>query len=131
NDEKQGEEARKLYAEANEFLDEIMEKKMVQANAVFGIWPANSEGDDVVLYEDETRQKEIGRFFHLRQQEKKKPGTANFCLSDFVAPIDSGKIDYCGGFVTTGGIGIEKWKDEYRADHNDFKAILLEAVADR
>ncbi len=131
NDEKQGGEARKLYAEANEFLYEIVEKKMVQANAVFGIWPANSEGDDVVLYEDETRQKEIGRFFHLRQQEKKKPGIANFCLSDFVAPIDSGKIDYCGGFVTTGGIGIEKWKDEYRADHNDFKAILLEAVADR
>ncbi len=131
NDEKQGEAARKLYAEANEFLDEIIEKKMLQANAVFSIWPANADGDDVVLYEDESRQKEIGRFFHLRQQEKKKPGIANFCLSDFVAPIDSEKIDYCGGFVTTGGIGIEKWKDEYRADHNDFKAILLEAMADR
>ncbi len=130
-DGEQGEEAKKLYAEANEFLDEIIEKKMLQANAVFGIWPANSDGDDVILYEDETRQKEVGRFFHIRQQEKKKEGLTNFCLSDFVAPVESGKIDYCGGFATTGGIGIEKWKDAYRADNNDFKAIMLEALADR
>lgn len=131
NDEEQGEAARKLYAEANEFLDEIIEKKMVQANAVFGIWPANADGDDVVLYEDESREKEIGRFYHFRQQERKKPGQANFCLSDFVAPIDSGIIDYCGGFATTGGIGIEKWKEQFLAENNDFKAIMLEALADR
>ncbi|MFV0591871.1 MAG: methionine synthase [Draconibacterium sp.] len=130
-DEKQGEEAKKLYQEANEFLDEIIEKKMLQANAAFGIWPANADGDDVVLYEDETRSKEIGRFYHIRQQEKKKAGVPNFCLADFVAPRESGKIDYCGGFATTAGIGIEKWKDQYRADHNDFKAIMLEALADR
>ncbi len=130
-DEKQGEEAQKLYREANEFLDEIIDKKMLQANAAFGIWPANADGDDVVLYEDETRQKEIGRLYHLRQQEKKKGGAANFCLSDFVAPTESGKIDYCGGFATTAGIGIEKWKDEYRKDNNDYKAIMLEALADR
>ncbi|MCK3683963.1 methionine synthase [Maribellus sp. YY47] len=131
NDEKQGEEARKLYKEANEFLDEIIDKKMLQANAAFGIWPANADGDDVVLFEDETRSKEIGRFYHIRQQEKKKAGVPNFCLADFVAPLDSGKIDYCGGFATTAGIGIEKWKDQYRADHNDYKAIMLEALADR
>ncbi len=131
NDEKQGEAARKLYAEANEFLDEIIEKKMLQANAVFGIWPANADGDDVILYENENTKKEIGRFYHIRQQEKKKPGLANFCLSDFVAPVESGKTDYCGGFATTGGIGIEKWKDQYRADNNDYKAIMLEALADR
>ena len=130
-DEKQGEEAQRLYREANEFLDEIIDKKMLQANAAFGIWPANADGDDVVLYEDETRQKEIGRLYHLRQQEKKKGGAANFCLSDFVAPTESGKIDYCGGFATTAGIGIEKWKDEYRKDNNDYKAIMLEALADR
>lgn len=131
SDGEQGEEAKKLYAEANEFLDEIIEKKMLQANAVFGIWPANAEGDDVVLYEDETRQKEIGRFYHIRQQEKKKDGLSNFCLSDFVAPVESGKIDYCGGFATTGGIGIEKWKDQFRTELNDYKAIMLEALADR
>lgn len=130
-DGEQGEAAKKLYVEANEFLDEIIEKKMLQANAVYGIWPANADGDDVVLYEDETRKKEIGRFYHLRQQEKKKEGLANFCLADFVAPLESGKIDYCGGFATTGGIGIEKWKDEFRKDNNDFKAIMLEALADR
>ncbi|MCF6332139.1 MAG: methionine synthase [Draconibacterium sp.] len=131
NDEKQGDAAKKLYAEANDFLDEIIEKKMLQANAVFGIWPANSDGDDVVLYEDESLQNEIGRFFHIRQQEKKKPGISNFCLSDFVASKESGKTDYCGGFATTGGIGIEKWKDGYRAENNDYKAIMLEAIADR
>ena len=131
NDEQQGDAAKKLYAEANEFLDEIIEKKMLQANAVFGIWPANADGDDIILYENEALQNEIGRFYHIRQQEKKKPGIANFCLSDFVAPVDSGIIDYCGGFATTAGIGIEKWKDEFRADNNDYKAIMLEALADR
>jgi len=131
NDEKQGEEARKLYAEANEFLDEIIDKKMLKANAVFGIWPANADVDDIILYEDETRKKETGRFYHFRQQEKKKEGLANFCLSDFVAPVESGKIDYCGGFATTGGIGIEKWKEKYIRENDDYHAIMLEALADR
>ena len=131
DNEKQGEAARKLYAEANDFLDEIIEKKMVQANAVFGIWHANSDGDDIILFENETREKEVGRFYHLRQQEKKKEGVPNFCLSDFVAPKQSGKIDYCGGFATTAGIGIEKWKDKFREDNNDYKAIMLESLADR
>ncbi len=130
-DEKQGDAAKKLYAEANEFLDEIIEKKMLQANAVFGIWPANADMDDIVLYEDETRQKEVGRFYHFRQQEKKKEGLANFCLSDFVAPLESGKIDYCGGFATTAGIGIEKWKEQYIKNNDDYHAIMLEALADR
>ncbi|WP_319591915.1 methionine synthase [uncultured Draconibacterium sp.] len=130
-DEKQGEEAKKLYKEGNEFLDEIIEKKMLQANAAFGIWPAQSDGDDVVLYEDESCEKEIGRFYHLRQQEQKKEGVANFCLSDFVAPKESGKVDYCGGFATTAGIGIEKWTKQFREEHNDYKAIMVEALADR
>jgi 5-methyltetrahydrofolate--homocysteine methyltransferase len=130
-DEKQGEVARKLYAEANELLDEIIEKKMLQANASFGIWPANSDVDDIILYEDESRTKELGRFYHLRQQEKKKGNAANLCLSDFVAPVGSGKADYCGGFATTAGIGIEPWKEMYRKDHDDFHAIMLESLADR
>ena len=130
-DEKQGEEARKLFAEANEFLDEIIEKKMLQANASFGIWPANADGDDVILFEDESRKNEIGRFYHFRQQEKKKGNLPNLCLSDFVAPLESGKTDYAGGFATTAGIGIEKWRDMFLKDHNDYKAIMLEALADR
>ncbi len=131
DDEKQGEAARKLYAEANEFLDEVIEKKMLQANAVYGLWPANSDGDDIILWEDESRQKEAGRFYHLRQQEKKKQQTDNLCLADFVAPVNFEKTDYCGGFATTAGIGIEPWKEIYRKDHNDYKAIMLEALADR
>ncbi|MCF6356245.1 MAG: methionine synthase, partial [Draconibacterium sp.] len=131
NDKKQGDAAKKLYAEANEFLDEIIAKQMLQANAVFGIWPANSDGDDIVLYDEKTGKNEIGRFYHIRQQEKKKPGISNFCLADFVAPIEADKIDYCGGFAVTAGIGIEKWKDKYREENNDYKAIMLEALADR
>ena len=70
-------------------------------------------------------------FYHLRQQEKKKEGVANFCLSDFVASKESEKVDYCGGFATTAGIGIEKWTKQFREEHNDYKAIMVEALADR
>ncbi len=131
NDDLQGEEARKLYADANRMLDEIIEKKMIQANAVFGIWPANADGDDIAIYEDDFSKKEAGRFYHLRQQEAKKPGSPNYCLSDFVAPVESGRTDYFGAFATTAGIGIEKWIQQYRDDHDDYRAIMLEALADR
>ncbi len=131
NDELQGEEARKLYADANRMLDQMAEKKMVQANGVFSIWPSNADGDDIVIFEDETRTKEIGRFYHLRQQEAKKGGSPNYCLSDFVAPIESGKADYFGAFAVTGGVGIQKWIKQFHDDHDDYNAILLEALADR
>lgn len=131
DDEKQGEAARKLYAEANEFLNEIIEQKMFQANAVFGIWPANSHGDDIILFEDESRKKEIGRFYNLRQQELKHDNAANLCLSDFVAPLESGKADYCGGFAITAGTGINPFKEKFRNEHNDYKAIMLETLAHR
>lgn len=131
NDPLQGETARKLYVEANQMLDEMTEKKMVKANGVIGLWPANSEGDDIILFADETRSVELGRFYHLRQQEKKKTGLANLCLSDFVAPVESGRADYCGAFAVTAGLGIEEWKEHYRKEHNDYKIIMLEALADR
>ncbi|WP_372774505.1 methionine synthase [Mangrovibacterium sp.] len=131
DDELQGEQARKVYEDANVMLDEIIEKKMLQANGVYSIWPAQADGDDIVLYNDEACSSELGRFYHLRQQEKKKDGIPNFCLSDFVAPKELGKTDYCGAFAVTAGIGIEKWMAEYKADHDDYKAIMLEALADR
>ncbi len=131
NDQEQGEAARKLFAEANEMLDEIIRKKMLKANGVIGIWPAGSDGDDIILYTDENRNREYGRFHHLRQQEKKKEGVANLCLSDFVAPKESGRKDYCGGFAVTAGIGIERWKELYAGEQNDFNIIMLEALADR
>ncbi|PTN08939.1 methionine synthase [Mangrovibacterium marinum] len=131
DDEVQGEQARKVYEDAQLMLDEIIEKKMLQANGVYGIWPAQADGDDIVLYKDEACSDELGRFYHLRQQEKKREGVPNFCLSDFVAPKELGKTDYCGGFAVTAGIGIEQWLEQYKADHDDYKAIMLEALADR
>ncbi|RKD92258.1 methionine synthase [Mangrovibacterium diazotrophicum] len=131
DDEVQGEQARKVYEDAQIMLDEIIEKKMLQANGVYSLWPAQAEGDDIVLFEDESCKTELGRFYHLRQQEKKKEGIPNFCLSDFVAPKESGRTDYCGGFAVTAGIGIEQWLEQYKADHDDYKAIMLEALADR
>ncbi|WP_321286592.1 methionine synthase [uncultured Sunxiuqinia sp.] len=130
-DERQGEQARKVYEDAQRMLDEIIEKKMIQANGIYGIWPAHSDGDDIVLFDDEAREKELGRFYHLRQQEKKREGSPNFCLADFVAPKEIDKTDYCGAFAVTAGIGIEKWMAEFKADHDDYNAIMLEALADR
>ena len=130
-DKEQGEQARKVYDDAQIMLDEIIEKKMLQANGIYGIWPAHADGDDIVLFDDENRQKELGRFYHLRQQEVKKEGSPNFCLADFVAPKEINKTDYCGAFAVTAGIGIEKWMAQYKADHDDYKAIMLEALADR
>ncbi|MDD4190723.1 MAG: methionine synthase [Mangrovibacterium sp.] len=131
DDEQQGEQARKVYADAQKMLDQVIAKKMLQANGIVGLWPAHAEGDDIVLFEDESCVTETGRFYHLRQQEKKKEGVPNFCLSDFVAPGEAGKTDYCGAFAVTAGIGIEKWIAAYRADHDDYSAIMLEALADR
>jgi len=131
DDPAQGEAARKLFAEANEMLDEIIGNKMLTANGVLGLWPANADGDDILLFGNEERKEVLGKFCHLRQQEKKKPGVPHFCLSDFVAPMDSGKADYCGGFAVTAGIGIEKWKNRFQEEHNDYKVIMIEALADR
>jgi len=131
SDASQAKEAKKLYEEANVLLDEMIEKKMVQANASMGIWPANSNGDDIILYEGESRKKEAGRFYHLRQQGKKKEGMPNFCLSDFIAPAGSGIHDYCGGFTVTAGIGIQKWIKKYKEENNDYKALMIESLADR
>jgi len=131
DDLKQGVEARKLLDDANQFLDEIIANKMITANGIFGIWPANSVGDDIELYADENRKSLAGKFHHLRQQQKKGPGFPNYCLSDFVAPKSSGIADYCGGFAVTAGIGVAQWVKRYKKEGNDYRAILLESLADR
>jgi len=130
-DKKNNGQARKLLQDAHKMLDDIVKNKMLRSNAVYGIWPSNSQGDDVVLFSEESREKEIGRFYHLRQQQKKSAGIPNYCLSDFVAPVDSGRKDYVGAFVVTSGIGIEKWLSKYSKDGDDYKSILLKAIADR
>jgi len=131
DDPNQGVEVRKLYDEANHFLDEIIAKKMITAKGIFGIWPANSNGDDIELYTDESRGTLIGKFCHLRQQQKRSPGLPNYCLSDFVAPKSSGIADYCGGFAVTAGIGVAEWVEKFKKEGNDYQAILLESLADR
>jgi 5-methyltetrahydrofolate--homocysteine methyltransferase len=131
DDPNQGKEARKLFDDANQFLDEVIANKMITAKGVLGIWPANSIGDDIELYADENRKSVFGIFRHLRQQQKFGPGIPNYCLSDFVAPKNSGIEDYCGGFAVTAGIGVAEWVEKFKKEGNDYKAILLESLADR
>ncbi len=125
------EEALKLYRDSQDMLDRIEKEHMLQANAVFGIFPANSVGDDIEVYTDESRQEVLTTFHHLREQQD-KPGKEVFhCLSDYVAPKESKRFDHIGGFAVTAGIGIEKWLEEFEADHDDYSSILLKSLADR
>ncbi|MCF6203787.1 MAG: methionine synthase [Methylococcaceae bacterium] len=126
-----GVEAVKLFDDAKAMLTKIVSEKWLTANAVIGFFPANSVGDDIELYTDESRTKVLKTLHHLRQQNIKAPGRANFCLSDFVAPKDSGKADYIGGFAVTAGIGIETKIEQFEKDHDDYNSIMLKALADR
>jgi len=126
-----GKEARKLYDDAQEMLDRIIGEKWITANAVYGIFPANSEGDDILLFSDESRSEILTRFTNLRNQTLKEKELPNLCLSDFVAPLDSGFTDYLGAFAVTSGIGIEEKLKEFEADHDDYSSIMLKALADR
>jgi len=107
-DEVVGEVATRLFADATAMLDEIVARRLFTANGVIGLFPANSEGDDVILYEDDTRSREIERFLFLRQQNEKGAGLANHCLGDYVAPVESGKADYFGGFAVTAGLRVDE-----------------------
>ena len=131
-----GEEATKLFAEAQELLTEIVKDKSLTARAVFGLFPANSVGDDVELYTDESRTEVLTKFHFLRQQMdksdgKSEDGTINYCLADFVAPKETGLRDYFGGFAVTAGVGSEALKAKFMAQHDDYNAIMADALADR
>ena len=131
DDEKYGAEARELFEKANQLLDQIIAEKSLTANAAYGFWPAASEGDDVLLYADETRSEVRTRFHFLRQQWERKGQTEFRSLADYVAPVDSGRQDYVGGFVVTAGVGAEQLADEFKRQHDDYNAIMVQAVADR
>ncbi len=131
DDEIRGTEARKLHKDALELLDQIINQKMLTANAVVGIFPANSEGDDIVIYTDDNRNETLMTLHALRQQSQKPFGTPNLALSDFIAPASSGVADYIGGFAVTTGMGIEKWVEIYEKDHDDYNSIMIKALADR
>ncbi|MBN9090010.1 MAG: methionine synthase [Reyranella sp.] len=122
-----GESARKLYADARKMLDRIVREKWLTAKGVVAFWPCRREGDDVVLFEDETFGKEVSRLFFLRQQIEKRAPRANMCLADFVSP----KADWIGGFAVTAGHGIEDHLARFKADHDDYSDIMLKALADR
>ncbi len=126
-----GSEARKLYQDAQDMLQKIIDEKWLTANAVYGIFPAQSDGDDMVIYDENDPGKIRTRFTMLRNQTLKEDGHPNLCLSDFVAPASSGISDYIGAFAVTAGIGIKKKIKEFEADHDDYSAIMLKALADR
>ncbi len=126
-----GEEARKLFDDANKMLDKIVAGKMLQANAVVGFWPAASLGDDVELFADDTRGNTLATFRFLRNQQEKTEDIPNFSLADFIAPKDSGIADYLGGFAVTAGIGLEKWVEQFEAENDDYSSIMIKILADR
>jgi 5-methyltetrahydrofolate--homocysteine methyltransferase len=129
--EKYGEQARKLFAEANELLDEIVAKKLLEARAVYGFFPASAVGDDVELYTDESRAAVKETFRFLRQQTEREAGQPNLCLADFVAPKETRLPDHVGGFAVTSGFGLNELCDSFRAKNDDYSAIMAEALADR
>jgi 5-methyltetrahydrofolate--homocysteine methyltransferase len=126
-----GQEARKLFDDANRLLDQIVAKRSITATGVYGFWPAAAEGDDVVLFEDASAAREIARFPMLRQQQVAGEAPLR-SLADFVAPrVDGGAVDSVGAFAVTGGIGAEALSEHFERDHDDYQAIMVKALADR
>ncbi|MGA7750402.1 MAG: methionine synthase [Gallionella sp.] len=127
-----GEEASKLFADAQAMLKKIIKEKWLTANAVFGLFPANTvNSDDIEIYTDESR-KQVAMIWHnLRQQTKKPDDIPNYCLADYIAPKETGVADYIGAFAVTAGIGIDARVAEFEKHHDDYNAILLKTLADR
>ncbi|MBE9398778.1 methionine synthase [Pontibacterium sp. N1Y112] len=131
-DEIIGEEATKLFKDAQDMLKKLVDEKLLTARAVVGVFPANSvNDDDIELYTDESRTEVLTTLHHLRQQMEKVEGKANMCLTDFIAPKDSGKQDYFGAFAVTAGHGCDELVAQYEADHDDYNSIMVKALADR
>jgi 5-methyltetrahydrofolate--homocysteine methyltransferase len=126
-----GETAQSVLDDGLEMLKEIIMDNWLSAKAVVGIFSANSVGDDVEVYTDGSRSEILTTFHFLRQQMEKSEGRSNYCLADFIAPKDSGVADYIGGFAVTTGLGIEKKVEEFEKNHDDYRSILLKALADR
>ena len=129
-DEVVGEEAQRLFADANAMLDRLSEQSLLKPRGVVGIFPANRVGDDIHLYSDERRDEVLCVSHHLRQQTE-KTDFANYCLADFVAPKTSGKADYLGAFAVTGGLEEDALAEAYDRQHDDYNKIMVKALADR
>ena len=126
-----GDEARDLFEKASAMLARLVRDRSLKAHGVYGFFPANSDGDDVVVYTDESRTKERCRFHFLRQQWERQGQTDFRCLADYVAPTGSGRADYLGAFAVTAGCGIERLVASFKEDHDDYSVIMVEALADR
>ncbi|NNL56266.1 MAG: methionine synthase, partial [Pseudomonadales bacterium] len=132
DDEKVGDAATQLYNDAQAMLQKIINEQLLEARAVFGFWPANQiDDDDIVLYADEQRTQPMARLHHLRQQTDKPSGKPNYSLADFVAPVNSGLVDYVGAFVVTVGINAEQTAKAYEEAGDDYNSIMVKALADR
>ncbi len=131
NDPRKGPEARKLYNDAQAMLDRIIDQKWLRADAVVGCFPAYSEGNSIVILDPENHEREVLRTHWLRQQRPMPDGKPQLCLSDFIAPKESGQIDYIGAFAVTTGHGIDAHVKAFEDAHDDYQAILLKALADR
>jgi 5-methyltetrahydrofolate--homocysteine methyltransferase len=130
-DAKVGVEAKKLYADAQALLGRIVKEQRFTANGVMGWWHCNSVGDSLEVYGDASREQVLGRFHMLRQQAEKQPDQSNLSLADFIAPRDSGRLDYVGGFAVTTGLGVEQFAQSFRDKHDDYSAIMAQALGDR
>jgi 5-methyltetrahydrofolate--homocysteine methyltransferase len=126
-----GPHAKALFKDAQELLRFIAENKRVVANAVYGFWPAASDGDDIILFTDETRQQELTRFHTLRQQWQRQGQECYRALSDYIAPIGRGREDYLGAFAVTAGLGCDELAAEYQKQYDDYNSIMSKALADR
>ncbi|MDD9177575.1 MULTISPECIES: methionine synthase [Aliivibrio] len=128
--EEVGEEAKRLYKDANDLLDRVEKEGLLKARGMCALFPANSVDDDIEVYTDESRT-EVLKVLHNLRQQTEKPKGFNYCLSDYIAPKKSGKADWVGGFAVTGGIGERELADDYKAKGDDYNAIMIQAVADR
>lgn len=126
-----GNEAKKLFSDAQVLLNNIIEKKLLRARGVAGIFPANSYGDDIELYRNDSDSEMLTVFHTLRQQYEKRNNEPNYALSDFIAPKETGIRDYFGGFSVTSGIGVEELVNKFEKDHDDYNVIMVKALADR
>jgi 5-methyltetrahydrofolate--homocysteine methyltransferase len=131
NDPRLGEAARKLFEDAQQLLDRIVGDKLLTARGAYGFWPAASHGDDIIVYADEERTKELARFHALRQQWERKGQDAFHSLADFIAPVESGRNDYVGAFAVTAGIGADELAKRFDRQHDDYNSIMVKALADR
>ena len=129
--ESYGAQARQVFTDANTLLDRIIEKNLITARGVYGLFPANALGDDVELYTGAERDAVLERFHFLRQQANREGGEPCRSLSDFVAPTETGLRDHVGAFAVTSGIGLKEVCDRFRANNDDYNAIMAEAIADR